>query len=219
MKIPFFKSRVLVAGIFLLASAAGARTFLLDFGAVPTPDAPDINGNHWNNVNEPVLHYLVDTKKEYAGIGLDFETNYAVGKNGGLENPAAKQLGNLAVPTATSDYFYNATSSNCTFKLTNLDALSSYSIRIFASRNAQDKRVTTYTVEGGNGTFTVDLQTSGKGVSSEGSSGGNDGNVAELKSLKPNVYGQLKVSYGTKSGSFSYIGAMELVVEPVGLVK
>lgn len=210
MRLTFMLVMLLCA---LVAGTARARIFLLDFGPLPTPEDADSNGNYWNNVNKPVLNYLVDSGKEFSSIGLNFETHYAAGKNGGLQRPDAQLLGDFSVATATSDYFYNATSSNCTFRIINLDPLSSYRLRFFASRSAKDSRITIYTVEAGNGTFAAELQTSGQGVSADTKSDGNDQHVAQIDNLKPDADGRLRVSYGTKTGGFSYIGAMEIRVE------
>ena len=201
----------MVFSLVLLGSiSTQARVFLLDFGPTPAPDGPDANGNHWNTVNKPVVHYLEDVSKVFASIGLHLKTDYAAGSNGGLGTPSKELLGRFSAAFATSDYFYNAGRPVTTFKLVLLDLACTYNFRFFATRNAQDTRETTYTVTGGNGPFTADLQTSGADVG-----GGNGSRVVSIQGVKPDTTGEIEVSFSTKSGGFSYLGAMELeVVEP-----
>lgn len=207
------KSVLLFVMVCLVAETWSAdRILLFDFGTEPVPAGRDAQGNYWNQVNAPVLHYTVDSTNGFATIGLQFKTDYAAGANGGLRNPDIALLGRLAAAPATSNYFFNATANKHTFTLTVLDPADRYDLRFFATRNSSDVRKTRYSVTDANGTVTADLQTSGSGVSKDGLSGGNDWQTAVFTNLTPVMQGEIEISYEPLSGGFSYIGAMELIV-------
>ena len=79
-----------------------------------------------------------------------FSTNGMSG-GGGLLTPDATLLGDLAIATATSDYFfYEADQTDCSMTFGGLDADKAYRFHIFASRKATDNRTGNYQLSGYN---------------------------------------------------------------------
>lgn len=202
--------------------------------------SPDVNGNYWNNFNKEAFNAntgsldvpdnasisgLVDVANNASGIGIqlldstgnnEWEANGAA--NGGLLNPSSALLGDLAIETATRDYFFT-TQPSASFVLNGLDPLAKYDLRFFGTRDTPDVRNTQYRVTDANGSvLSAILQTSGAGSGSAGHPNGNDGTTVSVLGLVPNGSNSLIVDMLTVSGGFSYIGILEitshLVPEP-----
>jgi hypothetical protein len=135
-------------------------------------------------------------------ISGQFLTN---GKNnGGLFAPNGSDfalLGDLAVETATEDYFYstgddlyNQGSDDVpgAFMLEGLDPALSYELRLFGSRDTTETRETEYAVHGAN-EETLNLQSSGADIGGNGSYDGNDDEVTVLSGIRPDAFGQVFV--------------------------
>lgn len=182
----------------------------------------DSNGNHWNNVvgagatNGPVaMSYLglVDVDNQPTKIGLTlgpgWKSNGRV--NGGLLAPDVAKLGDLAIGTATEDYFFvdGPTGTYATLSLNNLDPAKRYNLRFFATRDTGDVRKTTYTVWAGNGVFSTDLQTSGVGLGGF-NGGGNDSTFATLEGLQTDSSAQLTLRMSIAEGGYAYLGILEV---------
>ena len=130
---------LLSAAVCLLGLAYAetvTRTFYFDFGmdggtrgTITT--SPDVNGHYWNNIgdkdvtsNKPSLEYvynIVDAAKTATDVkvqlaGTKFTANGMSG-GGGLLEPNAESLGDLAVATATSDYLFASNSEHCSIVL------------------------------------------------------------------------------------------------------
>jgi lysophospholipase L1-like esterase len=132
-------------------------------------------------------------------------------RNGGLTSPDGGNLGTLAVPDATGDFFYVEDADDPgAITLTGLDPSLRYTLRLFGSRADDERRVTEYVVHGA-GTWTTTLQTSGAG---SGASGGNanDDEVAVLTDLQPDAWGALHLDVRRLEGSFAYLSLLELEV-------
>jgi hypothetical protein len=132
--------------------------------------------------------------------------------NGGLLWPDAALLGDLAVGSATGDFFY-ARSDDKTggFFLRGLDPAARYTLRLFASRDDGERRVTRYTVTGA-GASSACLQTSGAGAGHGGRTG-NDDDVVAFMALQADAWGHLFVNVALEEGSYAYLSLLELVVE------
>ena len=210
---------------------------LFDFGPSnpedgdPTP-SPDANGNHWNNWhpaegNEAInagehIGNLVDTTGRNTGIELvitgGFLSNGKV--NGGLLNPDPANLGDLAIATATQDYFFFTADDLVGggnddvpggFMLTGLDPNRVYEIGLFGTRSSTQTRVTEFEVVGDNAA-TVQLQTSGSNIGSDGAYDGNDDTVIRVSGIRPNSFGEVFIDGTLVNGDFAYIGLLELRV-------
>ena len=148
------------------------RTLYFDFGKSDGTNGnqttgADANGNYWNNIvstesgspsTKPagyMVSNLVDAANQPTGFTLTttepFEANGR--NNGGLKTPDAALLGDLAVGTATEDYFFieSAMSDKGAFTLSGLDPAKAYRFYIFGSREGTDNRTAVYSISGLNG--------------------------------------------------------------------
>ncbi len=208
--------------------ASGARV-LVDLGADDGDngehtDSPDYLGQHWNNWHSlaggasilPGEHLgdLVDSTGASTGMDLvitgGFNNNGR--NNGGLLWPDQELLGDLAVGTATQDYFYSVTDdATGGLMLRGLDPEATYTLRFFASRDESETRATSYTVHGSE-SASATLQTSGSGAGSEGGNA-NDDDVAEFTGVRSDPWGHLYVDMELAGNSYAYVALMELTVE------
>jgi len=212
-------------------TASVGNRILFDFGPRNRQDGdhtigPDSNGNTWNNWHEvdggvdilagQHIGNLVTTSGAPTGIDMvitgGFNSNGKV--NGGLFNPDSQLLGDLAIETATEDYFFSTNEDMPGgFMLTGLDPGLQYDFRFFATRNNTQERITQYTIIGANeGSAT--LQTSGLNIGSDGFYDGNDDSVASITAIRPNAFGEVFVDVNRISNSFAYVSIMEVTVVP-----
>ncbi|MCC8038455.1 MAG: SGNH/GDSL hydrolase family protein [Bacteroidales bacterium] len=138
------------------------RTLLFDFGSSgATASRGSQTDGNWNNIINNSGNYcaagsefanLIDTEGVDTGatltVDMRFSTNgYTSG--GGLTSPSANDLGDLAVETATYDYFYTETGeTDRTMTFTGLDPQKSYRFHIFGSRSNAECRLGLYHLEG-----------------------------------------------------------------------
>src|ERR1035437_1791746 len=114
--------------IFLFFSVIGInaqtlqQSLFIDFGPNGTGSAnylngvitpsPDANLNYWNNAINPVQPAslaLVNSTNVSTGFNMVVTTTMnlnGLAANGGLTTPSATSLGNLAIGTATEDFFF-----------------------------------------------------------------------------------------------------------------
>lgn len=208
--------------------ASGTR-ILVDLGPSNAEDgelspSPDYLGQHWNNwyaiegddevVPGERLVDLVTSTGEATSVDLILTGGFfANGRsNGGLLWPDPKLLGDLAVGSATGDFFYT-TGDDATggFFLNGLSPAQTYTLRFFAARDETEVRVSAYTVVGAT-TAQVSLQTSGAGAGADGATTNND-DIATLTGVQPDAWGQLFVDVAIAQGSYAYLSALEIVVE------
>ena len=186
----------------------GDRADVDDFG---------IQWNAWHPVegNEQILagehlDELLSTQGLPTGtrvvIGGGFRGNGKL--NGGLTEPDGALLGTMAMPQATGDYFYTDGLDNPgALSWQGLDPKQRYTLRLFASRNSEEERVTRFTV-GGQSQI---LQTSGTGAGQE--STGNNNTVVVLSDLEPDAWGALHLDVEIESGRYAYLCLMELEIQ------
>jgi len=136
-------------------------------------------------------------------------------KNGGLKTPSKSKLGNLAVATATQDYFYVGKSvGDQGFAITGLDPARKYRLRLFGSREwAAETRKTRYTVVSAAGKASQALVTSGNNIGSNGSYDGNDSKIVTYDGLRPDANGKLHVFIAAEAGTYAYLSLLELSVK------
>jgi hypothetical protein len=181
-------------------------------------------GQRWNNWHALAapggalagerLASLVTTTGAPTGVDLVIAGGFLANgrRSGGLLWPEAARLGSLAVGSATGDFFYTQDAdAPGALSLRGLDPSRTYTLRLFAARDASEVRVTRYTVRGA-ATATVTLQTSGPGAGRGGATT-NDDDVAEVRGARPDAWGTLFVDVAIERGAFAYLSAFELIAE------
>jgi hypothetical protein len=210
------------------ALPAGTR-LLLDLGPTdgregePSP-SPDHLGQHWNNWPEMAsgqgalagehLDHLVTSQGEPTQVSVTLTGGFLCNgwSQGGLRWPQAQELGDLAVGSATGDFFYTTPQdSTGGLWLRGLDPQRRYTLRLFASREHDQRRVTQYSAHHAGGVQSVTLQTSGPGASA--ASTGNRAQVASLTDLAPDERGGLFVDVQLLEGDYGYLSVLELRVQ------
>lgn len=202
---------------------AAAQTFLIDFGRSNTNDgrqttSPDVNGNYWNNMASFAqtnvmmsLNNLVGATNQSSIVSLTMHGPWQANGilTGGLLNPDSGLLGDLAIPTATEDFYFldNQISATGSVTISGLDTSKIYNVSFFGSRSITSTRITTFS----SGGVSTNHQTSGTDIGSDGAYDGNDKNVATLAGLSPGADGTLVVQVQVASGQFAYINVMRIV--------
>lgn len=216
------------AGLYatLIASVL-AGTVRIDFGPSDgtngnSTTSPDANGRYWNNMASPnavsnglTLSNLMTISNAPTSLGVaitsgGWKTNGIL--NGGLLAPSAARLGELAIATATQDYFFieGAVGTAGTLKITGLDPAKFYNLRMFGTRNTTDIRKSTYTATGGNGIFTSTVQTSGTDIGSDGAYDGNDNHIVSFNGIQCDTSAQIQLQVAIAAGGFSYLAFLEI---------
>jgi len=209
-------------------AASGASTqavYLVDFGRHDggvngeATVSPDVNGNTWNNLGPTTQSVPLGTQvanlvnSTNGASGIDLETvsggwNCNGLQNGGLFQPFGPTntlLGELAIETATEDYFFTADSER--FRLSGLDPDLRYNLFFFGSRSDAVERVTSYAV----GFTTAMLRTSGplSGASAAGTNR-NDHALAGLYSIRPDSLGNMTVVVTKVSGAYAHLNLLKI---------
>ncbi|TNF38371.1 MAG: hypothetical protein EP329_00790 [Deltaproteobacteria bacterium] len=210
------------------AVASGARV-LVDLGPIDDDDgeaspSPDYLGQHWNNWHTLPggAHVLpgeqrvdlVTTAGDATGIDLVVAGGFLVNgrRNGGLLWPDGALLGDLAVGSATGDFFYvDGPDNPGALFLRGLDPVRTYTLRLFAARDDAATRKTRYTVTGAE-TASATLQTSGSGAGAAGATT-NDDSVAAFTGVRPDAWGHVFVDVAIAEGDYAYLSLLELTVE------
>ncbi|HRI68594.1 MAG TPA: GDSL-type esterase/lipase family protein [Polyangium sp.] len=217
-----------IAGPANPALPAGTRV-LVDFGPSNPDDgemtpSPDYLGQHWNNWHAidgglgvlpgEQLVDLVTTSGAATGIDLVIAGGFSGNgrANGGLVWPDGAKLGNLAVGSATGDFFYtDGPDQPGALFLRGLDPAKSYTLRLFAAREDLEVRVTRYTITGAS-SVTDTLQTTGPGAGAAGANT-NDDTIVVFQNVKPDAWGHLFIDVAIESGAYGYLSLVELMVE------
>lgn len=229
MKHPNHHGLMKTWALLLLAASSHAEasgTIRIDFGRSDTTNgsttlSPDANGRHWNNIASPATAVpngwayanLVNTGNARTGIGITFlGTNWQSNgrNNGGLLAPQPALLGELAVASATEDYYF-INGGVGRLKISGLNPGRLYTFRMFGTRNTTDTRSTTYSIVDGAGVHTATLQTSGDNIGDDGSYDGNDKQLAELAGIQADSTGTVDFRMIIASGGFAYLGLMEII--------
>ncbi|WPV67084.1 RICIN domain-containing protein [Chitinophaga sp. LS1] len=193
------------------------RTYYIDFGPNDVTNgnittSPDVNGNYWNNITNTSTTaasvYLVTNKNALSGALLNITSGFSSNgiNNGGLLSPSASLLNDLAINTATQDYFY--TDNTASFIIKGLDVSKGYVFYFFATRNDPEVRKSNYTLVG-NTTYSATLQTSGTNLGGTGYNG-NNSTILVTNTLTPDTKGQIAITVKRETGTFAYIGALKI---------
>ncbi|MDR0811775.1 MAG: GDSL-type esterase/lipase family protein [Paludibacter sp.] len=204
------------------------QKFYIDFGQNNPNEGrhttgTDAGGNYWNNVIAP------NGSPSTLGAGLTVNLNnaentptaYALevaraiqsngGANGGLATPDTAFLGDLAVGTATEDYFFLADNGGKgLFIFKNLDTDKAYKFYIYGCRTAAGaQRGIIYSVSGKNGSHGKQLNT-GTGIGANGYDGNNN-NVWESTPVIPAANGEIMLELGRLfNNQMGYISALKM---------
>ena len=121
-------------------------------------------------------------------VNTRFMTN---GKSaGGLMNPSAERLGDLAVETATEDYLFVEDFQDYNFfTFRGLDINKAYVFHAFGSRANDAVRIGNYSFRGQN-EWSTNHQMAGPGCGQDGYNG-NNANVAVSDPIFPDVNGEI----------------------------
>lgn len=207
---------------------AVVQTLYFDFGSNGTNTArgeqtenPDGNENYWNNIVNNSGNYATagtvysslinaeNTQTTYA-LTLDsrFTTNGASG-GGGLLDPTGDNLGDLAIPSATGDYFFiEQSEDNSSFTFSGLDKNKGYKFYAFGSRKATDVRTALYKVSGYNNDE-GELQIAGTNCGGEGI----NQNVAKIyvsELIFPDDDGKIKFTIARQEGSYIALNVLKI---------
>lgn len=193
------------------------QKFLIDFGKNDGTNgnittSPDGNGNYWNNMFDSTTDALdvniINTTNVGSNIKASVLSNFSSNgiNHGGLLSPEESNLGDLAVATATQDYFFTTSSAKIAFD--GLDKTKAYIFKLFGTRNNTNTRETKYTVKGGSEDISI-LQTSGTDLGGAGYNG-NNSTVITTPAIRPDFYQRITIEVGVESGSFAYLGLVQI---------
>ncbi|WP_343673184.1 RICIN domain-containing protein [Chitinophaga sp.] len=193
------------------------RTYYIDFGPNDITNgnittSPDVNGNYWNNITNTSTTaasvYLVTNKNALSGALINITSGFSANgiNNGGLLSPSAALLNDLAINTATQDYFY--TDNIASFIIKGLDVSKGYVCYFFATRNDPEIRKSNYTLAGST-TYSATLQTSGTNLGGTGYNG-NNSTILVTSTITPDSKGQIAITVKREAGTFAYIGALKI---------
>jgi len=201
-------------------------SLLIDFGPNDgvngnAMSSPDSNGRYWNNFVPPInagriLTNMIDSisaKTTTVSLAITKAfVSYNGINTGGLLAPAPALLGYFAQTNATEDFFHTqATGSG--LMISGLNRSSVYTLRFFGTRilDTGTFRTTRFTVEGGNGSYSTNMVTTGTGVGTEHN--GNDDTIPELTGIVPNAHGCVTVGVSNVEGNECYLSIMEIKKE------
>ena len=205
------------------------QTLYFDFGSSsatspgkgdPTVN-PDDNGNYWNNITNNNGNYAnagtvygslfnsENTPTAYAlTLNSRFTINGASG-GGGLLQPDKDLLDDLAVATATGDYFFMEKSEdNSSFTFSNLDKNKGYKFYAFGSRLATQVRTAIYIISGEN-TDQGELQAAGTNCGGTGINQ-NIQYVYATEVIFPEENGEIKFTASRKEGDYIPLNVLKI---------
>ena len=205
-----------------------SQTLYFDFGTITASqgtvtEGADANGNHWNNITNntsgnkyaavgTVYDNLVNSDNQPTAYRISLDTRFSTnGKSGGggLLTPSAELLGDLAVASATEDYFFfEADQPKGEFTISGLDPQRSYRFHIFGSRKATDTRTGIYTL-GGVNSFAGKLQAAGTGIGHDGENQNTD-KILVSDYIFPDDNGEIVMTITRSAGTYIPLNAMKM---------
>lgn len=203
--------------IFLGSFAVNpTNTFFIDFGTNDVTNGnsttnPDLNNNYWNNFTNSDLNSSIQlVNKSNLSAGYWMLVTTAMSKNGilngGLLTPSASLLGNMAIASATQDYFYSSTPGS--FMLRGLNPSKGYKFYAFGSRNTAEVRTTQYVFNGKN-TFTGVNQTSGFSLGG-GTINQNTQTFLVSDPVYPTDSGTIAIQLSIAAGTYFHLNMMKI---------
>ena len=231
------KSKTTLLVLALLAGGLNAeaqtqeRSFYIDYGQNNVTnqgyktEGADANGHYWNNIygkgtGAPDKAYpqtinMVTSAGTATDCRLQLSTRFSTNgySNGGLQNPSASLLGDLAIESATQDYiFLEASQDYAIIRFMGLDPDRGYKFYSFGSRTdtGTTGREATFHFRGLN-QWQGDHKMGGKGIG-DGGYNGNNNNVQESGLVFPDENGciEMTIIKKTKSGMV-HLNAQKIV--------
>lgn len=216
-KINFLFFVILLGALSAVAQPVLKQSMYIDFGK---PDAgmvttdPDANTHYWNNVTSGAVANtstdLVNSENEATNYKLQIIKKFSINSDGGLGTPDENLLGDLAVETATKDYFFCEGGANVTsaFKIKGLNPQKAYKFYIFGSRSNTQERIARFTFYGlmiSSGT----QQTSGTDMEGAGINQ-NTSTILTSENVFPDSNGEIIIEMAREAGSYSHINALKI---------
>jgi len=204
------------------------RTFYVDFGQNDVANqgyktiGADKNGHYWNNIfgkgtGAPDKAYpqtigLVTSAGTATDCKLQLSSRFSTNgyTNGGLQNPSASLLGDLAIESATQDYiFLEGGQDYGVLHLKGLDQSKGYRFYMFGSRTATDDRAAWFDLTGEN-CWRQEMAMSGTGIGNGGYNGNNN-KVLTSDIIFPDRSGNIDLTIIKKmSGIMVYLNCMKV---------
>jgi len=196
------------------------KVVYLDFG----PDGgtsgfattnPDSNRNNWNTLTNATAAAesvsLIDKAGNPSGYSIKTLVDFTVNPNNGvmgLATPTAQLLGDIAIPSATKDFFFlDGNTATRSLKITGLSANKGYKFYAYGCRVATDNRISKYTFTGKT-SVTGTQQTSGTNLGGTGING-NNSNIFSTPIMAADANGEVKFELGFVTG-MAYINVMKI---------
>lgn len=207
---------------------AVVQTFYFDFGSDGTNTArgvqtenPDANGNYWNNIINNSGNYatagtayssLVNSENIQTAYMVTLDSRFTTNggtSGGGLMAPLEENLGDLAITSATGDYFFiEESEDNSSFTFSGLDKNKGYKFYAFGSRKATDVRTALYKISGYNDDE-GELQIAGTNCGGEGI----NQNIAKMyisEFIFPDDNGKIKFTISRKEGKYIPLNVLKI---------
>ena len=212
-------TNILTLAGLTLAISVPAQTYLFDFGAagsgVGLGPAPNDPANHWNNVGAALASDTGSYSNAVTAQNVSSTMSLVVVRRFNGVNEAGTTASTIYPGNATRDSLFGNTEpfgglSNVfpSFKLTGLDAATTYSFTFYASRTGVgDVRETGYTVAGAATGFTA-LDAAN-----------NIDNTASVAGMSPDAAGEITISLAptennNNANHFTYLGALRVDAVP-----
>ena len=215
----------LLLGLTQLNAQTLAQSMYIDFG--PTggingaiTQSPDVNQHYWNNATSPTLSSeitLINANGTPTAFKMTVTNDFIVNtsSNSGLTAPTRANLNDLAIGTATQDYFFIETGATGNsvgqLSISNLNPTKGYKFYVFASRPTTSVRVSNYVFKGVS-SYSSQIQTS------DGSTG-NTTTILTTPILFSNASGVITIDVSIGTGILGYINTMKMEEYSTALSK
>ena len=228
----------LLAGAMNIGAQVPERSFYIDYGQNNvanqgyTTEGADANGHYWNNIHGkgtgapdkayPQTINMVAADNTATSCRLQLSARFSTNgySNGGLQNPSADLLGDLAIESATQDYiFLEANQDYAIIRFMGLDLNKGYKFFSFGSRtdSGTPGREATFHFRGLN-QWQGDHKMGGAGIGANGYNGNNN-KVLESDIIFPDENGCIEMTIIKKTkGGMVHLNAQK-VVEYSGVTR
>ena len=218
----------LLAGGLNTGAQTVERSFYIDYGQNNVVNqgyktvGADKNGHYWNNIfgkgtaapdkAYPKTVSLVASDNTATDYQLQLSSRFSTNgyTNGGLQNPSAALLGDLAIESATQDYiFLEGNQDYGVIHFKGLDLSKAYRFYMFGSRTASDERAAYFDLTGEN-CWRDEMAMSGTDIGNGGYNGNNN-KVLTSELIFPDRSGNIDLTIIKKSsGIMVYLNCMKI---------
>jgi len=194
------------------------RQIYIDFGPVNCTSGaatvnPDVNGTYWNNYTGNTANstmQILDKTNASTGLSITTLVNFSVNPGAAvmsLTNPTVPLLGDLAIGTATQDFFF-AENSKPSLKISGLNTNNGYKFFVYGSRIGTETRVSKYTFTGTN-SCNGTLQTTGTNLGGTGVNV-NNSTLYTTPVIYPDANGEIKLELTNVTSAFGYLNLIKM---------